>query len=77
MIRLSTGLLAAACGLAFTAAASAQTLDPVFAGVYTLQDLGSVPGVPANYGGMIYQQCGSVWYQSESNGYVVSNPPPY
>ena len=32
--------------------------------------------VPINYGGMFYQQCGSgVWYQSENNGYVVSNPP--
>ena len=34
------------------------------------------PGcVPVNYGGMIYQQCGSTWYQSQGQQYVVINPP--
>ncbi len=37
----------------------------------------SVPAgcVPVNYGGMIYQQCGSTWYQPQGAQYVVINPP--
>ena len=31
--------------------------------------------VPVNYGGMIYQQCGTVWYQPQGSQYVVINPP--
>jgi hypothetical protein len=31
--------------------------------------------VPVNYGGMIYQQCGSTWYQPQGSQYVVVNPP--
>ena len=31
--------------------------------------------VPLNYGGMIYQQCGSTWYQPQGSQYVVINPP--
>ncbi|MBL8417692.1 MAG: hypothetical protein JNN31_05600 [Dechloromonas sp.] len=31
--------------------------------------------VPVNYGGMIYQQCGSTWYQPQGSEYVVINPP--
>src|SRR5262245_42491803 len=34
------------------------------------------PGcVPVNYGGMVYQQCGSTWYQPQGSQYVVVNPP--
>jgi hypothetical protein len=34
------------------------------------------PGcVPVNYGGMVYQQCGSTWYQPQAGQYVVINPP--
>jgi hypothetical protein len=34
------------------------------------------PGcVPVNYGGIIYQQCGSTWYQPQGTQYVVINPP--
>lgn len=37
----------------------------------------SVPAncVPVNYGGIIYQQCGSTWYQPQGGQYVVINPP--
>jgi hypothetical protein len=37
----------------------------------------SVPSncVPANYGGMIYQQCGGTWYQPQGSQYMVVNPP--
>jgi hypothetical protein len=31
--------------------------------------------VPVNYGGMVYQQCGSTWYQPQGGQYVVVNPP--
>lgn len=31
--------------------------------------------VPVNYGGMVYQQCGSAWYQPQGSQYVVVNPP--
>jgi hypothetical protein len=34
------------------------------------------PGcVPVNYGGYIYQQCGSTWYQPQGSQYVVIAPP--
>jgi hypothetical protein len=28
-----------------------------------------------NYGGTVYQQCGSTWYQPQGSQYVVVNPP--
>ena len=31
--------------------------------------------VPVNYGGMVYQQCGSAWYQPQGSQYVAVNPP--
>ena len=31
--------------------------------------------VPVNYGGMVYQQCGSTWYQPQGSQFVVVNPP--
>jgi hypothetical protein len=31
--------------------------------------------VPVNYGGMIYQQCGTVWYQPQGTQYIVVNAP--
>jgi len=34
------------------------------------------PGcVPVNYGGYIYQQCGTTWYQPQGAQYVVIAPP--
>jgi hypothetical protein len=34
------------------------------------------PGcVPVNYGGMVYQQCGSTWYQPQGAQFVVIAPP--
>lgn len=37
----------------------------------------SVPSncAPVNYGGMVYQQCGSTWYQPQGSQYIVVNPP--
>jgi hypothetical protein len=31
--------------------------------------------VPVNYGGFVYQQCGTVWYQPQGAQYIVVNPP--
>jgi hypothetical protein len=31
--------------------------------------------VPINYGGMVYQQCGTTWYQPQGSQFVVVNPP--
>jgi len=31
--------------------------------------------VPVNYGGIIYQQCGTTWYQPQGGQYIVINPP--
>jgi hypothetical protein len=31
--------------------------------------------VPINYGGMVYQQCGSTWYQPQGSQYVVVGAP--
>jgi hypothetical protein len=31
--------------------------------------------VPVNYRGIVYQQCGSTWYQPQGTQYVVINPP--
>ena len=31
--------------------------------------------VPVNYGGVVYQQCGSTWYAPEGSQFVVVNPP--
>lgn len=43
-------LVIALCG--FTALSLAQVIDPFYAANYSYTDLGSVPGVPANYGGL-------------------------
>ena len=50
----STFMHAAACValLAIPVAVHAQTIAPPFDSVYSLVDLGSAPGVPANYGGL-------------------------
>jgi hypothetical protein len=31
--------------------------------------------VPVNYGGTVYQQCGTTWYQPQGPQFVVVNPP--
>jgi hypothetical protein len=31
--------------------------------------------VPVSYGGMVYQQCGSTWYQAQGTQFIVVNPP--
>lgn len=43
------------CTALACAALSAQTIQPPFAGIYGFTDLGSVPGVPTNYGGVTFK----------------------
>lgn len=38
----------------FALDASAQTINPDFGGCYNIRNLGSVPGVPASYGGLTF-----------------------
>jgi hypothetical protein len=38
-----------------TPLAWAQTVDPFYAGIYSITNLGSVPGVPTNYGGLVFK----------------------
>lgn len=42
--------------LMLAGAAGAQSLAPAFAAKYTLNDLGSIPGVPPLYGGLTFKQ---------------------
>ncbi|WP_427312470.1 hypothetical protein [Cupriavidus sp. H39] len=58
-----------------TAAAVTATVAVTSAVVGSL--VRSVPPgcVPVNYGGMVYQQCGSTWYQPQGSQYVVVNAP--
>ncbi|MGJ7509260.1 hypothetical protein [Variovorax sp. GT1P44] len=51
-------------GVAVTAAVVGSMVNTVPAGC-----------VPVNYGGLIYQQCGTVWYQPQGSQYVVVNQP--
>jgi len=44
-------VVGAVCGASVV---QAQTLAPEFAGTYSLQDLGSITGVPPNYGGITF-----------------------
>ncbi len=58
-----------------TAAAVGATVAVTSAIVGSM--VASVPPscVPVNYGGMVYQQCGSTWYQPQGPQYIVVNPP--
>ena len=40
---------------AFTAASIGQTIDPFYAGSYSITNLGSISGVPTNYGGLVFK----------------------
>jgi hypothetical protein len=52
LFRIRPVLLSLAC--AFSVGTQAQTLDPAFSASYTVADLGSVPGLPSNYGGLTF-----------------------
>ena len=58
-----------------TAAAVTATVAVTSAVIGSM--VNSVPPscVPVNYGGMVYQQCGTTWYQPQGPQYIVVNPP--
>jgi len=58
------GAMVVGGAIAVTAAALGSTVAAVPVGC-----------VPVNYGGMVYQQCGSTWYQPQGSQFVVVNPP--
>jgi hypothetical protein len=58
------GAMVVGGAIAVTAAAIGSTVATVPVGC-----------VPVNYGGMVYQQCGGTWYQSQGSQFVVVNPP--
>jgi hypothetical protein len=59
------------------ATAAAVTAAVVVTSAVVGSMVNTVPAgcVPVNYGGMIYQQCGSTWYQPQGSQYIVINPP--
>jgi hypothetical protein len=58
-----------------TAAAVTATVAVTSAIVGSIVNAPPVGCVPVNYGGYIYQQCGSTWYQPQGAQYVVIAPP--
>ena len=58
-----------------TAAAVAATVAVTSAVVGSMVRTVPTGCVPVNYGGVIYQQCGSTWYQPQGSQFVVINPP--
>jgi len=58
-----------------TAAAVTATVAVTSAVVGSIVNAPPPGCVPVNYGGIIYQQCGSTWYQPQGTQYVVINPP--
>jgi hypothetical protein len=58
------GAMVVGGAIAVTAAAIGSTVAAVPVGC-----------VPINYGGMVYQQCGTTWYAPQGSQFVVVNPP--
>jgi hypothetical protein len=58
-----------------TAAAVTATVAVTSAVIGSIVNRPPANCVPVNYAGMIYQQCGSTWYQPQGSQYVVVNPP--
>jgi len=58
-----------------TAAAVTATVAVTSAVVGSIVNAPPPGCVPVNYGGYIYQQCGTTWYQPQGSQYVVINPP--
>ena len=58
-----------------TAAAVTATVAVTSAIVGSIVNVPPPGCVPVNYGGYIYQQCGSTWYQPQGSQYVVIAPP--
>jgi len=57
------------------AAAAVVTAVVVAVGTRVAAPPANANCVPVNSGGIVYQQCGSTWYQPQGGQYVVVNPP--
>lgn len=58
-----------------TAAAVGATIAVTSAVIGSIVNKPPANCVPVNYGGIVYQQCGSTWYQPQGPQYVVVAPP--
>ena len=58
-----------------TAAAVTATVAVTSAVIGSMVNTVPPSCVPVNYGGMVYQQCGTTWYQAQGPQYIVVNPP--
>jgi hypothetical protein len=58
-----------------TAAAVGATIAVTSAVIGSIVNKPPANCVPVNYGGIVYQQCGSTWYQPQGAQYVVVAPP--
>ena len=58
-----------------TAAAVTATVAVTSAVIGSIVNAAPPGCVPVNYGGYIYQQCGTTWYQPQGSQYVVIAPP--
>ena len=58
-----------------TAAAVTATVAVTAAVVGTIVNAPPPGCRPVNYGGIVYQQCGSTWYMPQGAQFVVVNPP--
>jgi len=58
-----------------TAAAVSATVAVTSAIVGSIVNAPPPGCVPVNYGGYVYQQCGTTWYQPQGTQYIVVNPP--
>jgi hypothetical protein len=69
MIKNCRGLLRLSCAIfpSFAFVLSAQTVAPAYSGTYTLTSLGSVSGLPTNYGGLIFKDANTIWIGGAAN----------
>jgi hypothetical protein len=58
-----------------TAAAVTATVAVTSAIIGSIVNVPPAGCVPVNYGGYVYQQCGTTWYQPQGAQYIVVNPP--
>ena len=58
-----------------TAAAVTATVAVTSAVIGSMVNTVPPSCVPVSYGGMVYQQCGTTWYQAQGPQYIVVNPP--
>jgi hypothetical protein len=48
-------------------ATNAQTVDPFYSGTYSITNLGSITGVPTDYGGLVFKDANTLWIGGSAN----------